>query len=234
MKEHTREDEIYFKNRDGFAEKYADAPWWFIADNWPLFAGLINISRFLAIYELVKKVVNLPGHFCELGCWNGTNLVYLAKLVTILRPNTYSEVIGFDSFRGLRNFDGEKDASGAGVDGTYKGDIKLLEDVLRLYNLDETVQIIKGDIEETLPLFLHERRDIRFAFVYLDADLYGPTKVGVELLYPRLLKGGIMVIDEYNVEQWPGETSAIHDALGPDVEIHSVPFTRQPTAYIVK
>ena len=40
--------------------------------------------------------------------------------------------------------------------------------------------------------------------------------------------------DEYNHENWSGETSAVHEVLGEDIVIHSVPFTRQPTAYIVK
>lgn len=228
------EDQAYFKKRDRFAKTYNDATLWFIADNWPLFAGVVNIARFLSIYDLVKKVINLPGHFCELGCWNGTNLVFLAKLVSILKPHSCTEVFGFDSFQGLRKIDTEKDASSGGAEGKYKGNIELLEDVLRLYELDSLVRLIKGNIEETVPFFLQERKDVRFAFIYMDVDLYSPTKVGIELLYPRLVKGGIMVFDQYNIENWPGEASAVHDVLGNDVPIYSVPFTRQPTAYIIK
>jgi SAM-dependent methyltransferase len=235
MRKFGTEDQRYFENRRQFAEKYHDVRLWFVADNWPLFAGRVNIGRFLAIYDLVKKVSDLPGHFCELGCWNGTNLVYLAKIIAILRPHGCTEVIGFDSFRGLGNFDGEKDPSGhENRIYSYRGNVELLQDVLRLYGLEESVQIVEGNILETLPAFLQNRKDIRFAFVYLDADLYAPTRAAVELLYPRLLKGGIMVCDEYNTEDWPGETRAIHEVLGEDVQVLSVPFARQPTAYIIK
>ena len=228
------EDQTYLEERNRLAEKYGLENLWFVADHWPLFGGMANISRRLAIYELVKKVIDLPGHFCELGCWYGTNLVYLAKLVNLLRPQGYVEVIGFDSFEGLRNFDGQKDSSPQGWEGKYKGDPKLLEDVLRLYRLEDGVQLVKGRIEETLPRFLEERKDVRFSFIYLDVDLYSPTRMGIDLLYPRLLKGGIMVFDEYNVPHWTGETSAVHELLGDDIPIHSLPFTRQPTAYIIK
>ena len=81
---------------------------------------------------------------------------------------------------------------------------------------------------------LDERKDVRFSFVYLDTDLYPSIRCGIELLYPKLLKGGIMVFDEYNIAEWPGETSAVHDALGADVALRTVPMTRQPTAYLVK
>jgi len=234
MRKFCTEDQNYFSKRELFAKQYGDIGFWFIADNWPLFAGSVNVARYLAIYELVKKVIDLPGHFCELGCWHGANLVYLTKIVNILRPLSHTEVIGFDSFQGLQTFDSGKDESDADRRGKYEGNVQLLEDVLRLYSLQDTVRLIKGNIEETLPLFLQERNDIRFAFIYLDADLYSPTKVGIELLYPRLLKGGIMVFDEYNTEDWPGETSAVHDVLGGDVQVHSIPFTRQPTGYITK
>jgi len=225
-------DNAYFKRRKEFANRYNDTAFWQIADNWPLYSGEVNIARFLAIYELVKKVVSLPGHFCELGCYNGTNLIFIAKLLKIFRPGTLTEVIGFDSFEGLQTFSGDKDSDK--LSGEYKGNLKILEDIITLHQLENWVQLVKGDILKTLPAFLEERKDIRFSMVYIDVDLYSPAKIGVELLYPKLLKGGIMVFDEYNTRQWPGETRALHDVFGEDVILHSIPYTRQPTAYIVK
>ena len=214
-------------------QKYDDAELWFIADNWPLFAGSVNIARFLATYELAKKAIDLPGHFCELGCWNGTNLLFLAKIVSILKPQALTEVIGFDSFQGLETFDRSKDSSNK-TTGRYKGNVDLLEDALKLHKLNDFVHLIKGDVEDTLPRFVEERRDIRFSFIYVDLDLYKPVKKTIELLYDKLLTGGIMVFDEYNTPDWPGETSAVHDVLGNNVKLRSVPNTRQPTAYIIK
>ncbi len=234
MAKFETEDRAYFEYRAQFAEKYRHADFWFIADNWPLFAGRVNLARCLAVYDLISRVIDLPGHFCELGCWNGANLVYIAKIVGMLRPLGQGEVFGFDSFEGLTAFAPDKDpVESRRGRGAYKGDPVLLEDVLALYRLQDWVHLVKGRIEETLPRFLEERKDIRFAFLYLDMDLYAPTKAAIDLLYPRLLKGGIMVFDEYNAD-WPGETLAVHEALGDDVQLHRVPYTRQPTAYLIK
>ena len=182
----------------------------------------------------MKRVAHLPGHFVELGCWNGTNLVFLAKLLGILKPASPTEVFGFDSFEGLQHFQSGKDDISPEHTGRYRGSLELLEEVLALYELQDTVRLVKGSIEETLPAFLEERKDVRFSFIYLDTDLYSSTKIGLELLYPRLLKGGIVVFDEYNLPEWPGETTAVHDVLGEEAVLHMVPGTRQPTAYLVK
>jgi len=69
---------------------------------------------------------------------------------------------------------------------------------------------------------------------HVDADLYSPVRVGIEELWPKILQGGITVFDKYNNTEWPGETSVLHNMLGNDLEIHSIPFTRQPTAFTVK
>lgn len=234
LKKFSAEDAAYFERRSRFMEKYGDAGFSFLADNWPMMAGTVNIARSFAIYELVKRVSELPGHFCELGCWNGTNLIFLAKLVQLLKPRTNTEVFGFDAFAGLQVFDEKDGAATRTGRGKYKGNPELLRDALVWHGLEDTVRVVAGNIEQTLPAFLQERKDVRFSFVYLDTDLYPSIRCGIELLYPKLLKGGIMVFDEYNFADWPGETSAVHDVLGENVTIHAVPLTRQPTAYIVK
>ena len=234
MPAYTESDLRYFREREELLKRYPSPNLWFPIDNWPLFAGVMNIARFLSIYELIKKVIYLPGHLCELGCWNGTNLVFMAKVFQILRSKDYTKVFGFDSFEGLEEFGGADISVDTKTDYNYGGDLLRLRDILKLYSLDDSVNIINGDILKTLPEFLEEKKDIRFSFIYFDADLYAPTKLGIELLWPKLLSGGIMVFDEYNDVDFPGETTAVHEVLGESVELFSVPNTRQPTAYLVK
>jgi O-methyltransferase len=49
-----------------------------------------------------------------------------------------------------------------------------------------------------------------FSLVNLDADLYLPTKAGLEFFYPRLSPGGIIIIHDYNYK-WPGIKKAADD-----------------------
>ncbi|MBD3166973.1 macrocin-O-methyltransferase [bacterium] len=228
------EDEAFFAGRKELTEKWPDIPALHIVDNWPLFAGHVNIARFLSIHDLFRQTLHLPGHVCELGCFNGTNLLFLAKLLTIYKPRNLTEVFGFDTFEGLETIEEGKDVERKRIQGKYKGNVELLEDLIHLNGFESWVHLVKGDVQQTVPQFLEERKDVRFSFIYIDMDLYAPTVSAVKALYPKLLKGGIMVFDEYNTALWPGETMAVHEVLGEEVKLRQVPGTRQPTAYLVK
>ena len=52
------------------------------------------------------------------------------------------------------------------------------------------------------------------SLLYLDMDIYEPTKVALEQFLPRIPKGGIVVFDELNSRNWPGETQAVLDGVG--------------------
>ena len=48
-----------------------------------------------------------------------------------------------------------------------------------------------------------------FSFVHLDADLFEPTKNGLEFFYPRVSSEGIILIHDYNA--WPGCRKAVDE-----------------------
>jgi hypothetical protein len=234
MSKFISEDVKYFEARNLFAERiHMGNNFWNIADNWQLFSGYVNIGRSLAIYELLKQVIDLPGHIIELGTWNGANLMFMAKVVRLIKPNSLIELYGFDSFEGLQKFQ-DKDCRAAESVNSYKGNEEILREVISLYGFNDYVNLIKGNIEDTLPAFLEDRPELMLNFVYLDTDLYSSTKIGIELLWDRLLKGGIMAFDEYNIQNWPGETAAVVETLGDKHRLNTINFTRQPTAYLVK
>lgn len=227
------EDQRYFEARRRFAERHGDLPLWTIADQWPVFAGKVNLARCLAIYELLKQVSDVPGHIIELGTWHGANLVFMAKVTEILRPHDLTEVYGFDTFEGLGRFSPEDRLTEA-ARGRYVGDEAMLREVLDLYGLTGFVHLVVGPIEETLPRFLEERPEATFRFAYLDTDLYASTRVGLELVLPRMNPGAIGVLDEFNAAGYPGETIAAREILSSGMRLRTIPFTRQPTAYFVK
>ena len=49
--------------------------------------------------------------------------------------------------------------------------------------------------------------------LYLDFDIYRPTKVALDLFLPRVPKGGIVAFDELNEEAFPGETIAVLEKM---------------------
>jgi O-methyltransferase len=67
------------------------------------------------------------------------------------------------------------------------------------------IEIVKGDVVQTLP----KRRPNRIALLRLDTDWYESTKAELELLYPRLSRGGVLIIDDYG--HWEGSRQAVDE-----------------------
>jgi len=44
----------------------------------------------------------------------------------------------------------------------------------------------------------------------MDADLYNPTKAGLEFFYPRLSPGGVILVHDYNYK-WEGLMKAVDE-----------------------
>ena len=73
--------------------------------------------------------------------------------------------------------------------------------------------------------------------LHFDVDLYEPTKLGLNLLYDKVVKGGVVILDKYSLLAWPGETNAVDEYFAsknqkPNIRKH--PFTQTPSGYIIK
>jgi len=71
------------------------------------------------------------------------------------------------------------------------------------------IELVKGDATVTIPKFIKDNPHIIISLLFLDFDLYEPTKAAIDYLVPRMPKGGVLVFDEINNESWPGETVAM-------------------------
>jgi hypothetical protein len=78
----------------------------------------------------------------------------------------------------------------------------------------DKVHLVKGDLVETIPTFLASHRHLVVSLLFLDVDLYEPTKAALEAFVPRMPKGAIIAFDELDNPMWPGETLAAIDAMG--------------------
>ena len=61
--------------------------------------------------------------------------------------------------------------------------------------------------------------------LYLDVDLYEPTKVMLEAFLPKMPRGALIVFDELNAKMFPGETVAVDEVIGiKNLKIQRFPF----------
>lgn len=66
----------------------------------------------------------------------------------------------------------------------------------------------------TVPEFLEQNKHIIVALLYLDLDIYQPTKTSLKYFVPKMAKGSIIAFDEPNYKSFPGETIAALEELG--------------------
>ncbi len=79
----------------------------------------------------------------------------------------------------------------------------------RYLNQFPKVFLVKGDARETIPKYVEENPHLLVSFLFLDFDLYEPTKVALEYFLPRMCKGAIVAFDEIINPLWPSETQAL-------------------------
>lgn len=220
--------------------------------HFPTFFRRREMVRFLAHYELFKHIIDLPGSVVECGVYRGASFFTWAKLMeTFCAADRTRKVYGFDWFKGLTQF-GEKDGTMSGkvaeisqkFSGSHASSGEFIQKMVELHNQDnllpgiERCALINGDVKETLPKFLHEHSGLRISLLHLDMDVYEPTKFALEQLYPRVVKGGVVVFDEYAITAWEGESRAVEeyfmDTVGEMPVIKKLPFSYQPHGYFIK
>ena len=225
-------DERYLDRRRAFSKKTGPHELWSMIDHWPLYAGTANIGRFIAISDMLRSTLTVPGHVAEFGSWRGANLLFMAKLLNIFDPHGSKTVHCFDSFEGLTTFNAEDGADTDAARGSYAGSFDELLEMIELSELQDDIVLHKGLIQNTLPHVLSENASLTFSFVYCDTDLFEPTKIILESLHHRLAKGGLFVFDQWNDSRWPGEGRAANEFMKEYGELYEachVSHARQPT-----
>jgi len=189
-------------------------------DNFPKYVRRQTLTRFLALYEIFKKVLNVKGSVIECGVYHGFGLMTWAKLSSILEPlNLTRRVYGFDTFNGFNEIT-TKDHTTVG--DVFKGQFKSnsyeeLSELIDIYDSTRPlghiskVKMIKGDASKTIPTFIKKNQHLLISLLFLDFDLYKPTRVALEEFLPRMPKGAIIAFDELDNPLWPGETIAMLD-----------------------
>jgi len=191
-------------------------------ENFPKYVRRQNLTRFLALYEIFTRILNVKGSIVECGVNHGFGLMSWARISSILEPiNLTRRIYGFDSFEGFPGLTDE-DRS-AGSKDVKKGDLaansmKELQELLRIYDSTrylghvEKVKLIAGDAISTIPEFIDQNPHVVVSLLFLDFDLYQPTKVALDHFLPRMPKGAILAFDELDNPLWPGETRAMLEA----------------------
>lgn len=190
-------------------------------ENFPKYVRRNHLKRFLAMYELFKLVMPVKGSVVECGVFRGFGLMTWAKLSAMLEPeNLTRRIYGFDTFDGFPAV-GNKDRSQFAKPEV--GDLRSSSHAELLQLIDEydrdrflghisKVELVPGDISVSAPAFIESHPHLVVSLLFIDCDIYEPTKTALETFMPRMPKGAIVAFDELDNPVWPGETLAALDA----------------------
>lgn len=194
--------------------------------NFPRHVRRQDISRFLAKYEIFKHALPIHGNIVECGVFAGGGLSSWLHFSSILEPYNHTRrIIGFDTFEGFPSVD-DKDTSKGQSDHLHKsafhisdnmkdeiGGLMELHDRNRPLGHIPKVDLIAGDACESIPDYVMNNPSLLISLLYLDFDIYSPTKTALEHLYPRIVKGGVVAFDELNCPEFPAETTALLESF---------------------
>lgn len=195
-----------------------------------------RINKLLVHYELYKSIKNIPGHIFELGVYKGTSLIRFATFRDAVENSFSRKIIGFDTFGKFPTKDVtlEEDISfiekfeKEGGDGL--SDIEL-ESIMKSKNF-QNIQLVKGNVFDTIPRYLSENPETRLSILHLDMDVKEPTKFALDILYDRIVPGGLIILDDYNAVS--GATLSVDAFLNKHhLKIQKLPFYHVPS-YIRK
>jgi O-methyltransferase len=168
--------------------------------DWPGNADtMIGLKRLDNIEFCVREIIrnNIEGDFIETGVWRGGAVIFMKAMLEYLDDKT-KKVFVADSFQGLPKPDIKKYKSDFGDKhhtwSQLSIGVEVVKENFKKYNLlDERVVFLEGWFADTLVDAPIEK----LSLIRLDGDMYGSTMDAIQPLYPKLSKGGFVIVDDY-------------------------------------
>ncbi|MBZ0326384.1 MAG: TylF/MycF family methyltransferase [Altibacter sp.] len=195
-----------------------------------------RFSKFITHLEFFKQTATVRGEIVEFGIFKGNSFFRWIKFRDLLEQTNSRKVIGFDIFgdfpeAGFQEDKIRRDKFVAETNGGKSISYEEIITLLEAQDLNKNVDIVKGDILETLDMYLEENPQLKISLLHIDVDLYEPSKIILERLYNRVTKGGVIIFDDYGA--FAGTNKAVDDFFEGKAEIKKLPFSHA-ISYIVK
>jgi len=162
-----------------------------------------DMPRYFSLALMCDQIVKerLTGDVAELGVYKGNTAVLFAALTRTLGSTAYL----FDTYEGFV----AEDLTGIDADKARIFTDTTLADVQALVGI-RNVRYVKGHFPDSASLLAP---DLRFCLVHIDCDLYAPFSAALRYFYPRLVKGGFLIMHDYGGLYWNGAEKAVDEFL---------------------
>jgi O-methyltransferase len=193
--------------------------------DWPATAEtMVGLSRLDSVQECIEQVLGegIPGDLIETGVWRGGCSIFMRAVLAARRdPNRTVWVA--DSFQGLAAPDLEAYSDELATDlsafDVLAVPLDQVQKNFRRYGLlDERVRFLPGWFKDTLPTAPIEQ----LALIRLDGDYYESTITALTHLYPKLSRGGFVIVDDYSIPACAKAVADFRARTGEASAIHSI------------
>jgi len=206
-----------------------------------IFSGDSRVmNKMIKRIELYLKVKDLIGDVIEFGVFKGAGIGLFLNLKVMYEPNSLMKVIGFDMFNStklINTLDGlNKSMMTTVLNRANTNELSLEGVTKRLSNFNSnSYKLIEGDGVITSKTFDLENPGARIKLLYMDIDLGDPTYKILVTLWNKVVKGGIVIFDEYGYHMWD-ESNGVDKFLKEIEGQYTFIDTKigSPTAYIIK
>ena len=150
--------------------------------------------RLATLELLTRRLESVPGAAAELGVYRG----FFARCINHLLPNR--KLYLFDSFEGFA----EDACASESFQAAHRN--TAVDKVLSILPHPETVTVKPGFFPESL-----DGLEERFCLVSLDVDFYQTTLDGLRYFWPRLERGGYLLLHDWGSPDLPGVRQALQE-----------------------
>jgi hypothetical protein len=181
---------------------------------------MTNPERIVSLIRAVEYIEknDIEGSVVECGVWKGGSMM-AALLALKNKNNTNREAYLFDTYEGMsepkdydQSYRNESAIEAYKAKSEYWNRIKCLSNIEEVhFNVASTeypaqnIHFVKGKVEDTIPDVLPNK----IAILRLDTDWYESTLHELQHLYPKLVEGGVLIIDDYG--HWQGCRKAVDE-----------------------
>ena len=175
---------------------------------------MTSVERIYALIQAVRYISanSISGAIVECGVWKGGSMAAIARTLLQMQDVT-RDLYLFDTFEGMTppspkdvDYSGRQAAEVLLEDPGYRCADAPLEQVKEMLYAsgypNERFRFVKGRVEESIPASAPEK----ISLLRLDTDWYASTKHELVHLFPRLVRGGVLIIDDYG--HWRGSRQA--------------------------
>ena len=197
-----------------------------------------RLAKLLCHYETFKSILKVSGEIVECGVFKGTSLARFALYRDILSTKNSSKIIAFDVFSD--DFPNTKYKEDKIIRknwiknaGSSSISIKQMQKVFKNQKT-ENFELVPGDITKSLPRYIKKNPHLKISLLNIDIDFVESTYCALEYLYPRVSKGGVILLDNYGYAH--GDTKGVDmyfDKINVKPDIKKFKFVSRP-CYIVK